>query len=414
MDAFIARQPILDNELDVFGYELLFRAGPENYFSNIDGDYASSKLMSDSTSVHGLETLTAGRMVFVNVTRKILLDKSFSILPPGQTVIELLETVEPDEEVIAACKELREAGYQLALDDFMFDSKRDPLLAVADFVKVDFAATDPKQRRNFAAHGKRGGFTLVAEKVETREQLHEARHLGYSYFQGFFFCKPKIVSTREIPGVKLTYLRLLDEINQPALDLDRLAEIIRQDVPLSYKLLKYLNSVAFGLRNKVSSIRHAITLLGELAVRRWASQTALTILGEDKPPELLTTSLIRARFCELVGREAQMRDQELDLFTIGLFSVIDALVDRPMPEVLAGISMWPYVKDTLLGEQTNLSPVYELVLALERGQWDRVTSITGRLPVSEAKIVECYRRSIHYADSVYEPSPKAEARLASY
>ncbi|MDY7107545.1 MAG: HDOD domain-containing protein [Planctomycetota bacterium] len=410
--SFIARQPIFDAGYEVFGYELLFRSGPENYFIGADGDAASRKVVSDSLCVHGLEALTAGRTAFVNVTRRVLIDEMYTILPPECTVLEVLETIPPDREVIRACRTARENGYRLALDDFVFDPRYEAFLSEVDIVKVDWVATTAVQRLAIKGRAEATGFDVLAEKVETYDDVHEAARLGCRYFQGFFFCTPEMIATRDIPAVKLNYLRLLDQINRPAVDVDELGGIIHCDTGLSYKLLKYLNSVGFGLRHRVNSIRHAITLLGEKSVRKWASLIALTSLSEDKPSELCRTSLIRARFCELVGQHTKFRGRELDLFVLGLFSVIDALLDRPMEQIVKDLRIWPEVKSTLLGETTTLSPVFELALALERGRWDQVSRLTHRLSLTDAQIPAAYESAILWAHGILPAGPGAADRAA--
>jgi len=412
VQAFIARQPVFDGTREVFGYELLFRSGPENVFSSADGDRASTKVMSDSMLVHGLDALTTGRKAFVNVTRNILLDEAYTIMPPESTVVELLETVEPDNDVVEACRKLRRNGYLLALDDFVFESKYEKLLRELDILKVDFAATSPEQR---AAHTRRnsGEYRLLAEKVETYEEFQEAGELGYAYFQGYFFCRPEMLCAREIPGFKLNYLRILAEINKPDLDLDQLERVIQQDVALSYKLLKYLNSASFGMRNRVNSIRHAMTLLGEKSLRKWASLIAMNSMGVDKPSELLSYGLIRARMCELVSAATPLKERQHDLFITGMFSVIDALIDRPIDEVLAGIPIANDVKDTLLGESTDLTPVFRVVLAILECRLNDMNEWMQRLSLDEAKITECYRDAIVWANEVFNPSSGAKARKAS-
>jgi len=409
-ETFIARQPIFDGQYHVFGYELLFRSGPQNFFPGVDGDHASSKLMSDSMCVHGLGALTAGRKAFVNITRNVLVNELYTVLPPEVTVIELLETIPPDEQVIGACRAVRESGYLLALDDFVFEPRYEAFLPEVDIVKVDFISATPEQRRAIVRRSEIDGFALLAEKVESYEEVHEAARLGYRYFQGFFFCAPQMIATREIPSVKLNYLRLLDQMNRPTLNVDRLEEIIRCDVGLSFKLLKYLNSAALGLRHRITSIKHAITMLGERAVRKWASLIALTSLSEDKPSELCRLSLFRARFCELIGRDAGLRDRELDLFVLGLFSVIDALLDRPMEQILGDLRILPEVKDTLLGRPTSLSPVYQLVLAMERGRWDRVGEFVQRLSLEGTQAPAAYRSAILWAHGIFPAGSDAAAK----
>src|SRR5262245_16950807 len=282
MDAFVARQPIFDRNCGVFGYELLFRAGSANAYSGNDGDKASSTVISDSLHVHGLESLTAGKKGFINVTRRLLLQDLITVLPSKLTVVELLESITPDPEVIQACRKLRQAGYIVAMDDFVFDPKYAELLHEVDIIKVDFMGTTSEQRSRFAESFKSNGTRLLAEKIESRNEFDEALRLGYALFQGYFFCKPQVVQGKDVPTSQLGYLRFLQQVNAPEINFDNLEQIIKSELSLSYKLLKYLNSASFGLRSKVTSIKQALVLLGVRPLRKWASLMALSSLRSDK------------------------------------------------------------------------------------------------------------------------------------
>ena len=414
MDPYIARQPIFNPQRGVFGYELLFRSGPENYFAqDVDGDTASSALMCDTMGLHGLSELTSGKMAFVNVTENILLNEIYTILPPEQTVIELLETVEMTETVHRACQEVRNKGYLLALDDYIGDPCFDRILDEIDILKIDFRGTNPKQRRAIAQTlaGKR--LKVLAEKVETHEEFQEAVDLGYSYMQGYFFSKPEMIKGATLPSFKLNYLQFLQQINQPELNLDELEQIIIRDVSLSFRLLKMLNSAAVGVRHKVSSVKHAMVLLGDVQLRKWASLIALTSLGADKPHELLITSLIRGRFCATLGREAGMSEHELNLFLLGLFSVLDAIVDQPMKEALAQLPLNADVLATLAGKSTAMTPVYELVLAFERGEWRQIGSLGEQLAVDDQLVARMYQDAILWAQGVLSSQQVEPMKQAS-
>ncbi|MCP3905595.1 MAG: HDOD domain-containing protein [Planctomycetes bacterium] len=403
MQSFIARQPIFDMRHRVYGYELLFRSGPENYFSSVDGvdgDQATSRAMGESVSIHGLQQLTSGRKLFINVTRRILVEELYTVLPPRQTVIEILETIDPDEEIIEATRAARAAGYQVALDDFIFEERFEPLLGEIDILKVDFMDSTPEQRRAFAERGQAAGLRLLAEKVECHDDVAEAAELGYRYLQGFFFCKPQLISRTNLVGNKRKIVEFLAEANKKDLDLDRIGEIIRGDVGMSYKLLKYLNSVSFGFSSRIESIRHALLLLGTRQVRKWGSLIALSSLGEDKPSELFTTCLIRARFCESMAPLVRLGERELDLFAMGMLSVIDALVDQPLAEVLDGMPVSDEVRAALLGGSSRLRPVFDLALAMERGDWEAMASTADGIGVAEMDVLEAYRTSIVWANGV--------------
>jgi EAL and modified HD-GYP domain-containing signal transduction protein len=400
VENFVARQPILDASKRVFGYELLFRSGPENVFRGGDGDLASSTVIQQSLLVFWWDALLAGKKGFVNVTRKILLQELYAFLPKSHTVVELLETVEIDDEVLRACKALKRAGYELALDDVSFGPQHEPLLPLVDILKIDFMTTTPEQQKAIAERCRGSSIRLLAEKVETQEVFHRAQDLGYELFQGYFFCRPEMVTQKDIPSSKLSYVRFLQEIHRPEIDYKRLEQVFKQDVALSLKLLRYLNSAAFGFRQTVKSIRDGLVLLGERPLKKWASLAAFSHLASDKPTELVVTGLLRARMCELIGPTLGLRDRELDLFLVGMFSVLDALLDKPLPELLAPLSISSNVKGTLLGEETELSAVYRLAHACASANWEEVNRLADRVPGGAQALAEMYRQSAAWASQV--------------
>lgn len=401
LDVYVARQPILDSKRNVFGYELLFCSGPENFFPNVDPDMATSKLIDNSLFVMGLENLVFDKLAFINMTRSALLSDLVFLLPKENCVIEVLETVEPDDQIVSACKDFKREGYRIALDDFIHKPSFEPLLAVADFVKVDFISSKSKERQLYARHFIPRGLQMLAEKVETSEDVQEGLNAGYSLFQGYFFCKPEVVRGKTIPEYKINYLRFLQELSRPDLDFDELEEIIKQEVSLSMKLLRFLNSAAMGLRREVTSIKHALVLLGERPLKKWASLIAFTNLGDDKPSELLITCLLRARFCESLARQARMPERELDLFLTGMFSAIDAVLDRPLEELIEEMSLPEAIGKTLFGEETALSPIYNLALAFERADWDVITQLTKEIGVAEQAVPEAYQDAVLWSRGVF-------------
>lgn len=400
MDVFVARQPIFDRDQRAIAYELLFRSATGGPVHAADYEQAALDVLRDIFFVFGLENLTAGKKAFVNLSRRALVEEKVTIFPPETTIVEILEDIEPDDEVVDACRRLKEAGYKLALDDFVYRESLDPLIDLADYIKVDFKMTVGEERRAIIKRYAGRPIQFVAEKVETHEEFHEAYECGYAFFQGFFICEPEIMSSRDVPGFKVNYLRLLKEINAPGLDMGELEQIIKHDVSLSYKLLRYLNSAWFGWRTEVKTIKAALVRLGERPIRKWVSMIALTNLAEDKPPELLLASLIRARFCEMVGREAGLESRELDLFLMGMFSLIDALVDRPLMEILDELSLDEEIKHALLDDGDPLGAVYRLVVAYERGSWEDAVALSQRLGVEGTRLPECYTEAVEWADQV--------------
>ena len=396
-EKFIARQPIFDDKLKLFAYELLFRSSSENVFRPYKA--ASETLIVDSTSLFGLQSLTGHAKAFVNLDFLALQRGTARLLPPDQVVIEILESITPSAEVVQLCADLCNDGYSLALDDYVGHPKWEPLIPLVKFLKVDFRACDPPARAAIAnrhrakidATGAANGnaMRLLAEKVETNDDLLEARSLGYTFFQGFFFCKPSTLSAREIPSNKLNCLRLLHLVASPDFSYDAVEDLLKTDPALVYKLLRYLNSWLVAVRGEIHSIREAIALLGEKEFRRWISALAVVAMASDKPHELIRTALTRAFFCEALARALATPAQGSDLFLMGLLSVTDAILDRPMEQVLATLPIAPEVRAALCGAANPYRDVYDLLLAYEHADWLTLSSASARLGLNESAVADC-------------------------
>jgi c-di-GMP-related signal transduction protein len=373
MDAFVARQPIFDARRDVVAYELLFRSGTEDFFGGLGPDGATRKLIADASMVFGFEDLTRGRDAYVNATREVLLGEAVGALPPESVVLEILEDVEVDGEVIDACRRLRHRGYRIALDDVTDVEQLGPALDVTDIVKLDFRATPLEDRPAIAEAARRAGARLLAEKVETHAELERARELGCELFQGYYYCRPVLVEVQDAPAFEPHVLELLQELHKPSMNFDRVERLVRADVGLAVKLLRFINSAQLSLRTSVTSVRQALTMLGERGFRRWATLLVLTHLGQEKPRELLTVATTRGRFEELVAPGAGLRDRGEELFLMGLFSVVDALVDRPLDRILVDLPLAEDVKAGLLGEENAVRRVHACTLDLEAGAWDALS-----------------------------------------
>jgi c-di-GMP-related signal transduction protein len=388
-EKFIARQPIFDEKLKLFAYELLFRAGEQNVFQ--PRQEASSSVIVDSMMLFDLQQLTGHAKAFINLDQSALQRGAARLLPPDRVIIEILETIVPTPEVVQLCKDLCDSGYVLALDDFVGHAKWEPLFPLAKFLKVDFRAADADTRADIVRRFRGRGMQFLAEKVETQAELHEARSLGYSFFQGYFFCKPAMVSARDIPGYKLNYLRLLEAVSSAEFSQDTVEDLLKQDPSLVYKLLRYLNSPLLGLRREVHSIRQAMSLLGEIEFRRWVSIVAIVAMASDKPPELIRTALTRAFFCEEISRTVGMTPQSANLFLMGLLSVTDALLDRPIDHVLSTLPVSPEIRTALCGGANRFRDVYDTLLAYERADWDALATAATRLGPIEACVPDCYQ-----------------------
>lgn len=401
MQYFIARQPIFDRRLDVQAYELLFRDGLDNLFQvNLkDEDEASCHVISSALEILGIERVTGTRRAFINLTRNLLIQDAALVLPREWAVIELIENIPPDPEVFAACERLRQAGYQLALDDYI--GGPNPLLDYADIVKLDFRATTPATRRTACRELAARGVRVLAEKVETREEFEESLALGCSLFQGFFFSRPVILSGRATPASRPHQLMLLRLVHEPVLNLDAIERVLQHEVSLSYRLLRYINSAALGIPNRIGSLRQAVLLLGEETFRRWASVAALNAMAGDKPLELVVGSTVRARFSESIARRSGTRIDAGAAFLTGLFSMIDALFDRPMRDAVEALPLFPEVRAALTGKDGVLRKVLDLVIAYERGDWGALSRSCGTLGVGEAEAPVCYYDSLAWANVTF-------------
>lgn len=396
-DLYIARQPIFDHSQQVIGYEILHRSGPQNLFIPIDADVASSATVDRATMSVGLEQLTEGKLAFLNVSRRVLVDEIYTLLPARRTVIELLETVAPDRAVIEACYRLKASGYRLALDDYNGDPALGEILAIADIVKIDLQ--DPLAERALQAtapHRERGAM-LVAEKVETTEMHQAASKAGYQFFQGYFFCRPEMIQTKDVSPTKLNVLRFLTEVCRDDVSFERLEEIFRQEVSLATRLLRYLNSAGFGWTHEISSLNHALRLVGMRQLQKWGAMMGVVSLAADRSSELVFVALARARFSEHVGRLMGDAGKELEFFLTGLLSLMDAMVGRPIREVLSGMALSESVRDALLGGESRLSHALRAVTAYERGEWETVERFVGEHEVEKPRLQEAYASSLHWA-----------------
>jgi c-di-GMP-related signal transduction protein len=401
MNIFVARQPILKKDQTIYGYELLFRDGMENWFSGTNFDEASLAVIRNALLVFGSQKLTGGRKAFINFTRNLLLSKIPSYLPQASSVIEILENVEVDQELLAACQELKKKGYRLALDDYVgAGPEQNPLIELVHVIKVDFLGTRPGDRQVIVDFFQQKGVELLAEKVETREDFQEAMDLGFAYFQGFFFSKPEIIAGKDVPGYKLSYLEILKEICRETIDFEHLKAIIDRDPPLCLKMLTYLNSVYFGLRHEVTSIGHALSLLGEKEIRKWAALAVLTHLGKDQPNELMRLSILRARFCESLAPKVNLAARESELFLMGLLSLMDVFMGRPLEEVLENIALAREIKDALQGRENAHKQVLDLVVNYEKGAWKNVFPIMAQLQLDENELPARYAGAVEFAESI--------------
>ena len=404
MDVFVARQAIFDRQLKVRGYELLARSCLDGVCAPARDLMASLQVITNSYLSMGIENVLGGKRAFINFPQELLEDERALVLPPKTTVIEILETVKPEPEVIAACRALRDKGYTLALDDFSPANGWSQFTDLVSIIKVDFRATSRGEQRKLVKRYAPRGIRMLAEKVETQAEFRDACQMGYEYFQGYFFARPVVLARQEIPVCKLNYLRILEQIHRPELDYPAIEKLIRREVSLASKLLRFINSALFAWGQPLDSILQALTQMGDQGIRTWVSLASLPSLTVDKPDELMRTALIRARFCELLAPAAGLADRKADLFLIGLFSLLDAMLGRPLREVLAEIKLNGEIAAVLLNNAASgnrLAPVYELVRQYEAGEWDALGAAADQLNIPRDTIPGLYLDSVAWSEKIF-------------
>jgi EAL and modified HD-GYP domain-containing signal transduction protein len=401
MDIFVARQPIFDRQRHVVAYELNHRAGR---LQGVGGkpDEVARKMVNNTMLGFGLEALIGGLSGIFPASRQFLLEDHYQVLPPRQVVLNLPRSVSGDPELVEACLRATAAGYQLALAGYDQSNGHDHLLPHLSYAKASWLATPPAERKALAARLMGGACRLVVEHVGNYADFEAASAEGALYFQGSFFCEPELLHEKDIGVSGIQLAQLVAEVNRPDLDVDRLEAIIKGEVALSFKLLRYLNSAGLGWRHEVTTIGQALRVLGQNTTRKWASLVAMTMAGDHKPRELMQTSLLRAQLCEEVGALALGDSRRSELFLVGLLSTLDALLDRPMPILLEQMKLGREIVNTLLGDETPLRTCLDLTIAYDKGEWAKVDSLAGTLGIDPAILPVAYHRTVSWVAEVMQ------------
>jgi EAL and modified HD-GYP domain-containing signal transduction protein len=398
IDIYIGRQPIFNAKLAVHAYELLFRNNSEqNHAELFDSthDKITAQLMMHTFGEIGLKDIAGDNKVFINFTEGLLLRENMAFFPPNQVVIEVLENIKVTPALLRSLKELREQGFTIALDDYVFNPELRALEQYADLIKVDILQVGPKLLTEHAKRLKNSGLRLLAEKVETREQFEFCRNIGFDYFQGYFFARPQIIKGRRLPTNKLTVLELMSNVYDPNVDIKKLSSLIARDVSLSQKLLKFL-AESVPTKYPITSVHDGVLRFGLHRLQSWTSMLALAGM-DDKPTELFRLSLIRAKFCELVGE--QLKDPSKDMyFTVGLFSVLDAIMDQTLSELLDKLNLDNRIILALTQPEDNpMGQTLLAIKALEHGK----TQFTRPNNVCPTELSKHYLHALQYAQGVY-------------
>jgi c-di-GMP-related signal transduction protein len=393
-EIYIGRQPIYDRKLDVYAYELLFRAASDNSANFTDGDKATSDVIVNTFLEIGLDNIVGNRLAFINLTRTFFVGEHTISLPRDRVVLELLEDIEADEEVVNSVKRLSEQGYSIALDDFIYHESLQPLVQLADIVKIDIMAMSRDEIREHVQALRQHPLRLLAEKVETQEEHDYCMELGFDYFQGYFFAQPKVIRGQRLPNNRLAILKLLSRLQDPEITSKQLEELIAQDVAFSYRILRYVNSAAYAPPRKIESIHQAVVRLGLQTIKTWTTLLAMSQV-DNKPAELVVTAMIRGKMAEEMAR-ALNAEQPDSFFTVGLFSALDALMDNSMEEILTQLPLADHIADALLHKGGGLhGEVLNCVLAYERGEWENL----GCSELGTHRIRTCYLEAVQWANS---------------
>lgn len=396
----VARQPVFDREMNIWGYELLFRHSAQSATARInDGDEATSRVIVDGFGLV-MDLLAPAQKVLINYPAAMLLQGTPRVLPAEMAVVEILETVQPTPEILAICAELKAEGYVLALDDFVGQPGFEPLLQLADMIKVDVLNMEPEQIKAIVSNLRGiGNGTLLAEKVEDLAMFDQCRALGFHLFQGYFFSRPELVSGKKLSANQASKLQLVKELSSPDLELRQITAIVQQDVSLSYRLLRYINSPGIGLSHQVTSINQAVNLLGQRKITNWLRVLIMADMNSTpQAGELLFLSLQRAKFLETlaVGRTPDLLSTE-GMFLLGLFSFLDAILGQPMDDILDKLILEPRLDAALRGRDADLRTWLDLSAAYERGCWDQAETLLTRLDLRAEQTAKIFNDSALWA-----------------
>ena len=405
MHGCLASQPIFDLKKNIFGYELLYRADRNSTeYDAVDGNAATREVILTAFSEIGIERVTGGRKAFINFTTELILDEVPDMLSNDVLVIELLEDIKPTEQILAVCRKLRRKGYLIALDDYRYSGETERLLEVADIVKIDFLQYDEKEIREITRKIKKKNRRKIflAEKVETYSDYEMAISLGFSLFQGFFFCKPVVKRSKHISTLSASRLQLIGVTADPDINFDALANIIKPDVVLSYRLLKIVNSAYYGLRYSVKGISHALVILGQKETKKWLSFVILEEVIGEKPNELMRAALIRGFFMENISIQKRDKNNRDEYFLIGLFSLSDAIMDASLRSILRETHLSREICEPLLTRRGDRADYLKIIRHIERAEWDEANEIAQKYGLDQDVVNSCYLKAIYDANRLMQ------------
>jgi EAL and modified HD-GYP domain-containing signal transduction protein len=391
---YVARQPILDLRGRVHGYELLFRSGPEAIFRG-DGDLAT-RTMLDNTVIFGLDRLTNGLPAFVNCTRESLTEELVHVLPPSMTVLEILESLEITPHLIAACRKLKAWGFRLALDDFVWKPGCEPLVELADYIKVDFAISGPAERESLFKRLANVTVALIAEKVELQEEYRIASAEGFTLFQGFYFCRPILMKNQKVPANQLSHIKILELLHRDPVDMREVGKWVKQDTSLTYRLMRLVNSPICAVRQEVRSIDSALMVVGEEMFRRIATLAITSELSADQPVEISRMAFVRGRFCELAAGYCGLNPTEQ--YLLGMLSLLPAMLRLGMEELTPALPLRREIRLALEGVAGRERALLDWLESHEHGDWAASDAVAQSNGLNQEQMIECYAEAVIWAE----------------
>lgn len=398
MDIFIARQGIYDEVGKVIAYELLYRNSLENSFNPLIEDEMATYKVIDNISSFGLDILTNNKKAFVNFSETLIKKDIATLLPKENVVIEVLETVSPSKEIINKLSFLKELGYCIALDDVVIAEHIMNFIGVIDIVKVDFILSTIEARKEIAYICNKFNIKMLAEKIETLDDLNEAKGLGYDFFQGYYYSKPSIFLGKDIAIKNTSIFMLLIELIKEDYDIDKVEYVMKTDIALTYKFLKFINSSYFNFLQEIKSIKQAIILIGREELRKWLSILSVAEMASVNDG-YANTIIIRAKFCEEIAKIIKCKE-ESSAFMVGLFSNIHLMIEKDMNYVVQELPLNVEVKKALLGENNILRDILELAVAYENIDSDKINEMRKKMSISEGLLWGLYSKSIEWCGNI--------------
>jgi EAL and modified HD-GYP domain-containing signal transduction protein len=371
----------------------------ENAYAAVDGDMATTHVMKHSLITFGLKKLTLKKQAFINFTYSLLMSEMVEYLSPEDIVIELLEDIPLNREVIERCRELKQMGFKIAVDDIVDDYLPDELLPFIDILKIDFLHATNQKKLLLVNKYKHTSLLLLAEKVESQDDFKQAFSLGFDFFQGYYFSKPKIITGVDIQAFPGQYINLLNELNKEESNVDILTGLIELDVSMSYKLLRMVNTIGYSRRVKVSSIKQAILVMGLNELKKWITLLMMTsVIRDEESQELFHLSLTRAKIAEEIAKRQNRKSSEYYLF--GLFSAIEAILNKPLLLILEDLPLSSYIKNGLLGREKDLLLLLHLFRDLENGAENPANIELSPAGSTNEELYQIYSHAIEWTNEV--------------